>query len=32
MSEKIPHKDHKPFAKSPVLCYTLILYGYDSDP
>lgn len=32
MTEKNPHKHHKPFAKVPVLCYTIVLYGYDSDP
>jgi hypothetical protein len=32
VTEKNPHKHHKPFAKVPVLCYTIVLYGYDSDP
>lgn len=31
-NKKIPHKEHKPFAKGAVLCYSIDLYGYDSDP
>lgn len=32
VNKKIPHKKHKPFAKGSVLCYSIDLYGYDSDP